>query len=78
MSRWSGRYRMDEGHIVVESITPITLDEVTYDLARESGFGSVEALLRIARHGSVHPIRFDYLPPDAWDTPRPRHRARLS
>lgn len=33
-----GRYRMDDGHIVVDSIAPITLADVTYDLARESGF----------------------------------------
>ena len=32
-----GRYPMDDGHIVVDSIAPITLDDITYDLARESG-----------------------------------------
>ena len=66
-----GRYRMDEGHIVVDSIARITITDVTYDLARESGFESVEALLRIARHGSgdkVYLIRFHYLRPGAWDT----------
>ena len=72
-----GRYQMDDGHIVVDSITPITLDDITYDLARESGFQSVEDLLEVARHGrgdNVYLIRFRYLPPGAWDTPRPRHR----
>jgi hypothetical protein len=66
---------MDEGHIVVDSIEPIAIADVTYDLARESGFESVEDLLRIARHGSgdsVYLIRFHYLPPGAWDTPRRR------
>jgi hypothetical protein len=75
-----GRYRMDEGHIVVDSIAPIAVTDVTYDLARESGFESVEDLLRIARHGSgdkVYLIRFHYLPPGAWDTPRWRHRHRV-
>jgi hypothetical protein len=70
-----GRYRMDDGHIVVDSIAPITLDDVTYDLARESGFESVDALLHIARHGSgtnIYLIRFHYLPPGAWDRPRAR------
>ena len=43
---------MDEGHIVVDSIAPIRVDDVTYDLARESGFDSVDDLLQIARHGS--------------------------
>jgi hypothetical protein len=70
-----GRYRMDDGHIVVDSIDTITIDEVTYDLARESGFESVDDLLRMAKHGSgdqVYLIRFHYLPPGAWDTPRPK------
>jgi hypothetical protein len=74
-----GRYRMDEGHIVVDSIAPITVTDVTYDLARESGFDSVDELLRIARHGSgdtVYLIRFHYLPPGAWDGPRWRDRQR--
>jgi len=68
-----GRYRMDDGHIVVDSITPIAISDVTYDLARESGFESVDDLLQMARHGSgdkVYLIRFHYLPPGAWDTPR--------
>jgi hypothetical protein len=66
-----GRYAMDEGHIVVESIEPITKRDITHDLARESGFASVEDLLAIAQHGSgknVYLIRFHYLPPGAWDT----------
>jgi hypothetical protein len=66
---------MDDGHIVVDSIAPIDLEDITYDLARESGFESVEALLEIARHGrgdNVYLIRFHYLPPGAWDTPRTR------
>ena len=56
---------MDEGHIVVDSITQITDADITNDLARESGFASVADLLRIARHGSgdkVYLVRFHYLP----------------
>ena len=41
-----GRYRMDEGHIVVESIAPITVTDITDDLARKSGFASVDELLK--------------------------------
>jgi len=72
-----GRYPMDGGHVVVDSIAPIEIDDITYDLARESGFQSVEDLLQIARHGpgdNVYLIRFHYLPPGAWDTPRRRER----
>ena len=70
-----GRYPMDGGHIVVDSIASITLKDITYDLARESGFDSVEDLLHIARHGSgehVYLIRFHYLPPGGWDVPKPQ------
>jgi len=68
-----GRYRMDEGQIVVDSIRPIRLAEVTHDLARESGFTSVEDLLQTAKHGrgdNVFLIRFRYVPPGAWEVPR--------
>ena len=68
-----GRYRMEDGHIVVDAVTPIDIADITYDLARESGFDSVEDLLAIARHGSgenAYLVRFHYLPPGGWDTPR--------
>jgi hypothetical protein len=64
---------MDEGHIIVESIAKIDITDITSDLARESGFESVDDLLRIARHGSgdnVYLIRFYYMPPGALDKPR--------
>jgi hypothetical protein len=65
-----GRYPMDDGHIVVDSIEPIEIDDITQDLARESGFANVDDLLQIARHGkgeNVYLIRFHYLPPGGWD-----------
>ena len=68
--RVGGRYRMDDGHVVVDAISPIEITDITYDLARESGFESVEELLQIARHGrgeNVFLIRFHYLPPGGWE-----------
>jgi hypothetical protein len=68
-----GRYAMDEGHVVVDAIEPIDIGDITYDLARESGFQSVDDLLDVARHGKgdkVYLIRFHYLAPGAWDRPR--------
>jgi len=65
-----GRYPMDGGHIVVDSIERIRMKDITYDLARESGFSGVKALLGVAKHGSgknVYLVRFHYLPPGAWD-----------
>lgn len=68
-----GRYAMDDGHVVVDSIERIRLRDITYDLARESGFASAKELLAMAKHGAgnqVYLIRFHYLPAGAWDTPR--------
>ena len=65
-----GRYPLDDGHIVVDSIAPMRVRDITRDLAQESGFATVKALLQIARHGSgrnVYLIRFHYLRPGAWD-----------
>ncbi|PYQ75312.1 MAG: hypothetical protein DMG04_07930 [Acidobacteria bacterium] len=75
-----GRYRMDEGHIVVDSIAPIRVKDISYELACESGFDSVDDLLRIARHGrgdKVYLIRFHYLPPGAWDGPVWKRRRKI-
>jgi hypothetical protein len=67
---------MDEGHIVVDSIEPITRRQITHDLARESGFANAQDLLSVAHHGpgtKIYLIRFHYLPPGAWDGPRWQH-----
>ena len=48
--RVGGRYPMDEGHIVVDSIASIERTDITDDLARESGFNSAEDLLETASH----------------------------
>lgn len=66
-----GRYRMDDGHIVVDSITTMRVEDIDDDLARESGFADVKDLLGVAEHGRgehVYLIRFHCLPPGAWDT----------
>ena len=63
-----GRYVMDDGSVVVDSIEKITKRDITHDLARESGFESVDALMKIAKHGrgeNIYLIRFHYLPPGA-------------
>ncbi len=68
-----GKYVMDDGHIVVDAIDEIAIDDITADMAGASGFSSVKELLAIAKHGrgrNVYLIRFHYLPPGAWDGPR--------
>ena len=64
--RVGGRYRMEEGEVEVDSITPIGFPDITPQLARESGFLGVIDLLKVAKHGpgeKIYLIRFHYLPP---------------
>lgn len=65
-----GKYPMEDGHIIVDSIEPIRKKDITHDLARESGFESVDDLLGVAKHGPgerIFLIRFHYLRPGAWE-----------
>jgi hypothetical protein len=62
------RYRMEEGEIQVDSITPIGFPDITPELARESGFLGLIDLLKVAKHGkgeNIYLVRFHYLPPRA-------------
>lgn len=68
--KMGGRYPMDEGHVVVDAIDEIGMDDITDALARESGFRGRADLLAMAVHGggdNVYLIRFHYLAPGAWD-----------
>ncbi len=68
------RYRMDEGEIEVVSVLPMTLADITPELARESGFQGVVDLLKTAKHGrgeNVYLVRFRYVPPN-----RPKSRTQ--
>jgi hypothetical protein len=61
---------MDEGEIVIDSLELISLQDITYDLAIESGFESRADLLKVAKHGSgdnVYLVRFHY----TFSTPNP-------
>ena len=58
------RYRMEEGEIEVDSITPIGFPDITPELARESGFLGVLDLLKVAKHGkgeNIYLVRFHYV-----------------
>jgi len=66
--RVGGRYPMDDGAIVVDSIEPIGLPDITPELARESGFLGLLDLLKVAKHGrgnNIYLIRFHYIRPRA-------------
>ena len=43
---------MGNGHVVVTTIRPIALADITGSLARQCGFKGVVDLLKIAKHGS--------------------------
>jgi hypothetical protein len=58
---------MEEGEIEVDSILPITIADVTPELARESGFKGVVDLLKVAKHGAgenVYLVRFHFIAPE--------------
>ena len=58
-----GRYKLDEGCIVVTAIHEISFSDISESMAIESGFTCVADLLRTAKHGSgqtVYLIRFYY------------------
>lgn len=64
-AKLGGRYPIGGGHVVVESIREITIDDVSDDLARRSGFDDVADLLGVARHGpgtNVYLIEFHFAP----------------
>jgi hypothetical protein len=58
-----GRYKLEEGFVVVEAIKEIALSDITPDMARASGFEGVVDLLKTAKHGhgqNVYLVRFHY------------------
>lgn len=67
------RYGMEEGEIEVDEVLPISLSDITPDLARASGFKGVIDLLKVAKHGkgeSVYLVRFHYVGPGTTDAVR--------
>jgi len=60
------RYRFEEGEIEIDSIVPITPEQITPRLARECGFAGVDDLLKVAKHGrgeKVYLVEFHYVAP---------------
>jgi hypothetical protein len=59
------RYALPPGHVVVDKIHRIALDDITPALARRSGFAGVVDLLKVAKHGAgenVYLVEFHYEP----------------
>lgn len=58
------RYPMEDGQIEIDSIEQIAFQEITPELARESGFLGLIDLLKVAKHGKsddIYLVRFHYL-----------------
>jgi hypothetical protein len=63
--RVGGRYPLGAGHVVVDKLHRISLDDITPALARRSGFAGVVDLLKVAKHGAgenVYLVEFHYEP----------------
>jgi len=59
-----GRYRLGPGHVRVEKIRLIGMEDITPELARRSGFKGVVDLLKVAKHGSgtnIYLVDFRYV-----------------
>jgi len=57
------RYRLDQGRIKVTSIRQISREDLTDQLARDTGFNNLIDLMKTAKHGSgqnIYYIRFQY------------------
>ena len=58
-----GRYPLGPGAIEVTAIREISMQDITPDLARRSGFLGVVDLLKVAKHGPgerVYLVEFEY------------------
>jgi hypothetical protein len=56
---------MEEGEIEVDAMRRIEIEDITPELAHQSGFAGVDDLLKVAKHGAGHEvylIRFHFIP----------------
>ena len=59
-----GRYGLEQGHIEVTSIREIAWEDLTDQLARETGFKNLIDLMKTAKHGAgqhIYDVRFRYV-----------------
>lgn len=47
-----GRYAIEGGHVVIDSVQEIAPDALTDALAIEAGFDTLDDMLGVARHGT--------------------------
>jgi hypothetical protein len=64
--RVGGLYSLAPGAVRITRLFEVTLQDITPDLARRSGFAGVVDLLKVAKHGPgrrVFVVEFKYVPP---------------
>src|SRR5262245_51142318 len=64
--RVGGLYALPPGTVRVTKVFEISLQDITPELARRSGFAGVVDLLKVAKHGPgrrVFVVEFIYVPP---------------
>ena len=62
------RYAMDVGWIEIDAVREMSIEDVSPEMARDSGFHGLVDLLKTAKHGSgtrVFLIEFHYVSADA-------------
>ena len=72
-----GRYRLEDGQIEVRSIREISWEDLTDELARETGFNNLIDMMKTAKHGSgqhVYYIRFRCVPGPARPVGKKQNR----
>ena len=60
-----GRYRLGDGAVEIDEVREISLDAISPEMARASGFEGLVDLLKTAKHGAgnrVFVVRFHYVP----------------
>jgi hypothetical protein len=72
---------MESGQIEVDSIETIGFQDITPELARQSGFLGVPDLLKVAKHGkgeNIYLVRFHYVPPPKVKPSAARSKSRTA
>ena len=67
--RVGGRYRLEAGYVMIDELSEIEAPDNTPEMARESGFESIDELMKTAKHGqgeNVYFIRFHYVEDDDY------------
>jgi len=65
-----GAYQLPPGKVIVDSIRQIGFEDISPELARQSGFEGVIDLLKTAKHGpgeNVYLIKFHYVGADGCE-----------